>query len=127
MDKFIFITTCGDIKNPESFEREMPLYEMYTGGVYSLRAELMYQFVDRFYISSLLHFGIVRDDFVGSGYDAPTTGLKQRMKEKDFARIIESYLTKDIPEYLLTSIRYTFSEMLSTMKPLNKYFQIKML
>lgn len=84
MGKFIFITTCRDIKNPESFEREMRLYEMYTGGVYSLRAELMYQFVDRFYISSLLHFGIVRDDFVGGGYDAPTTGLKQRMKEKDF-------------------------------------------
>ena len=83
MEKYLFLTGCSLVKNPESFLREMPLCEMYVGQNYTTRIELLNCITDEIYITSLLHFGIVMTDFVGMGYDAPPLASVLKAKSKD--------------------------------------------
>lgn len=85
LEKYLFLTVCSHTKNLESFEREMPLCEMYTGSSYCARVNLLKLITDEIYITSLLGPGIVRDTFVALGYDAPPpTILKKYVKEPGF-------------------------------------------
>lgn len=84
MYKYLFLTTCGDEKNPKCVDTPMPLKEVYTGGVYSLRADLLHHITDKFYITSLLGLGIVDEDFVASWYDVPPSLLNKKSKEPNF-------------------------------------------
>lgn len=83
MEKYLFLTGCSLVKNPESFFREMPLSEMYIGQNYMARMNLLNCITDEIYITSLLHFGIVRTDFIGGGYDAPPLASILKSKSKD--------------------------------------------
>lgn len=87
LEECLFITVCSNTKNPESFERAMPLCEMYTGQVYCTRVELLKMITDEIYISSLLGPGIVLDTYVDYGYVAPPPPiLKKYVKDPNFSK-----------------------------------------
>ena len=71
MSKYLFLTSCGNDKHPECLEREMPLYEMYTGQVYRVRSQLLNLVADEVYVASLLGLGIVRETDSCLGYYHP--------------------------------------------------------
>lgn len=85
--KYLFLTVCSKEKNPKSFEQPMPLGEMYIGQVYNKRIELLKCITDEVYITSLLELGIVKDTYIGMGYEADPILLKQ----KDFNEFCENH------------------------------------
>ena len=83
LEKYLFITPCGEDKNKESFEKPVPLRDMYTGCVYSNRIGLFKCITDEVYIASLLGQGVVRDTYVGYGYIAPPPSSFGRYMKED--------------------------------------------
>jgi hypothetical protein len=65
----------------------MPLSEMYIGQVYNKRVELLKCITDEIYITSLLELGIVKDTYIGMGYEADPILLKQ----KDFEEFCKNH------------------------------------
>lgn len=84
MEKYLFLTTCGDVKNPECIDKPLPLKEVYTGGVYSLRSELLHLITDKFYITSLMGVGIVDEDYISTYYDGDQSQLNKKSKDSEF-------------------------------------------
>ena len=78
LEKYLFLTVCSKDKNPQSFDKAMPLYEMYIGQVYNKRVELLKCITDEVYITSLLGLGIVKDTFVAKGYEADPLLIKEK-------------------------------------------------
>ena len=101
MNKFIFLTSCSDTKNEESYGKMTKLKDMYNGLIYNLRIELVKCFTDDFYITSLLGVGIVREDFECVGYNAPpSTRLKQYSKDPNFCKRLREEFDARYPHAL---------------------------